>query len=90
MLREGLEGGAADRTPMDRAIDFSEMLTYGVERVPLLYDDIRNGSFAPQGRGLTPFIPSEQLVSLPVQRPNLFDFSRGERGVRMPVMDGVD
>ena len=87
MLREGLEGGSADRAPEDQVIDFAEMLNYGVERVPLLYDDIRNGSFAPQGRGLTPFRPSAQLGSLPVQRPNLFDFSRGERKVRMPVID---
>ena len=87
MLHEGLAGGAADRAPMDRAIGFSEMLNYGVERVPLLYEDISNGSFASQGRGLTAFKPIAQPASPPAQRPSLFDFSRSERDVRLPVMD---
>ena len=98
MLREGLAGGAADRAPEDRLIDLTEMLSYGVERVPLLYEDIRDGSFAAQGRGLTPYEPScrneqdgdtsdcrEQSVAS-VQRPSLFDFSRSEQDVCMPVM----
>ena len=109
MLREGLAGGAADRAPEDRWIDLTEMLNYGVERVPLLYEDIRDGSFATQGKGLTPYEPScgneqggdasdcrEQSVAS-VQRPSLFDFSRGEQDVCMPVVpaeppraDGAD
>ena len=97
MLREGLAGGAADRAPEDRWINLTEMLNYGVERVPLLYEDIRDGSFAAQGKGLTPYEPScgneqdgdasdcrEQSVAS-VQRPSLFDFSRGQRDVSMPV-----
>ena len=38
MLREGLAGGAADRAPEDRWIELGEVLAYGVERVPLLYE----------------------------------------------------
>ena len=99
MLREGLVGGAADRAPQDGSIDFTEMLNYGVHRVPLLYEDIRDGSFSALGRGLTAYEPScgseqahegasgcrEQSVTS-VQRPTLFDFSRTEQDVRMPVL----
>ena len=89
VLREGLEGGAADREPEDRSIDFAELLAYGVERVPLLYDDIRDGTFAAQnqGRGLTPFRPSGGTGSFSVQRPSLFDFGRAGLDVRMPVLE---
>ena len=92
MLHEGLAGGAADRAPKDSAIGFSELLGYGVERVPLLYDDIRNGSFAPQGRGLTAeFTPNGQVATpTSAQRPSLFNFSRGKRKVRLPVIDQID
>ena len=89
MLHEGLAGGAADRAPTDQAIDFSELLSYGVDRVPLLYEDIRSGSFAPQGRGLTvEFTPPSGQIAAPTsaQRPSLFDFSRGEREVHLPVI----
>ena len=95
MLREGLAGGAADRAPEDRWINLTEMLNYGVERVPLLYEDIRDGSFASQGKGLTPYEPScgneqdgdasdcREQSAASLQRPSLFDFSRGQRNVRM-------
>ena len=92
MLHEGLVGGVADRAPTDSTIGFSELLSYGVDRVPLLYEDIRSGSFTPQGRGLTAtFTPNGQVAApASIQRPSLFDFSRGKRDVRMPVMEQVD
>ena len=100
MLREGLAGGAADRAPPDGAIDFTEMMNYGVERVPLLYEAIRDGSFTVQGRGFEPSCANEQDGGdqgndcrardiTEVQRPSLFDFSRSKRDVRMPVVDGA-
>ena len=59
--------------------------------VPLLYEDLRNGSFEPQGRSAQrPFSPSPNAqinASVPTQQPSLFDFSRGEREVRLPVME---
>ena len=89
MLREGLEGGAADRAPEDRAVSLSEMLDYGVSRVPLLYEDLRDGTFTPQGRGhLDMFGAGEPPPS--VQRPSLFDFSRGGGEVRMPILEAAD
>ena len=92
MLHEGLAGGAADRAPTDSAIGFSEMLSYGVERVPLLYEDIRSGNFVPQGRGATAHVSLATQATIPPspQRPSLFDFSRGERDVRLPVIDPAD
>lgn len=92
MLREGLVGGAADRAPADSTIGFSELLSYGVDRVPVLYEDILDGSFAPQGRGLTAaFLPSGHDTMTPsTQRPSLFDFSRNKREVRLPVMGQID
>ena len=104
MLREGLAGGAADRAPTDGAIDFTEMLNYGVERVPLLYEAIQDGSFTAQGRGFEQYEPScrddqdggEQGDDCrvrditAVQRPSLFDFSRNQRDVRMPVVGGAN
>ena len=91
LLHEGLAGGSADRAPMDSAISFSEMLSYGVERVPLLHEDIRNGSFTSQGRGFTAaFRPNAVLVTPPGQQPKLFDFSRGEQEVYMPVMHQIN
>ena len=92
MLHEGLAGGAADRAPTDSAIGFSEMLSYGVERVPLLYEDIRSGNFVPQGRGATAHVSlaTQATIAPSPQRPSLFDFSRGERDVRLPVIDPAD
>ena len=88
MLREGLAGGAADRAPTDGAIDFTEMLNYGVERVPLLYEAIQDGSFMAQGRGLTTaYDPIGTGANVRVQRPKLFNFGRSTRVVSMPVHD---
>ena len=82
----------ADRATSGRAVGYSELLSYAVERVPQLYEDIRNGSFAPQGRGLTAeFTPNGQVAAPTLaQQPSLFDFSRGEREVRLPVIDQFD
>ena len=88
MLHEGLAGGAADRAPYDNTIEFSELLSYGVERVPLLYEEIQDDSFTPQGRSFAPFRPNGKAPAQTfAQRPSLFDFSRGDRDVRLPVID---
>ena len=88
MLREGLAGGAADRAPEDRWINLTEMLNYGVERVPLLYEAIRDHRFVTEPNALKGFTPSQQQtgVKVTVQRPSLFDFSRDDQDVRTPAL----
>ena len=87
ILREGLQGGAADRDPADGVVGFAELLSYGVERVPVLYEELSSRRFVPQGRSTvaTPFLPSGQVTESP-QQPSLFDFSRGDWGIRLPVI----
>ena len=89
MLREGLEGEAANRAPEDEWIEIGEMLAYGVERVPRLYEAITDGSFVGEADGLRGFTPSwkRSAGKLAVQRPSLFDFSRDEDNVRVPVLN---
>ena len=73
---------------MDQAIDFSEMMNYAVERVPLLYADIESDDFAPQGKGGHSLLTaSKRGTWSPVQRPRLFDFSRTTWQVRMAVTE---
>ncbi len=86
LLREGLEGGAADTGPKDGLVGFGELLSYAVERVPALYGELASGRFVQQGRGLETFRPSgTKTEAASAQRPVVFDFRRGEWELRMPV-----
>ena len=87
LLHEGLAGGAADREPADEVVGFSELMKYAADRVPQLYDEIRDGTFVPQGRGFkVEFRPQGRVGTTSLaQRPSLFDFSRGDQEVRLPV-----
>lgn len=67
LLREGLEEGAADKAPVDHIITGEEWLTFGSERVPVLYQEIKNN---PSVRGVEP----HDLAN--IQHPVLFDFAR--------------
>ena len=78
VLRDGLENGRADRAPEDQRIGFSEMLSYGVERVPVLYDEF----YSNRDTALAAFSSPP-----PLQQPRLFDFSRSKQDVRFPVID---
>ena len=86
MLREGLEGGAADRTPIDSAVSLREMMDYGVERVPALHRDILRDTFAQKGldSASQAFDPMLEGHYRDLQRPHLFDFS--EIRVLMPIL----
>ncbi len=80
LVHDGLESKLADFKPKDGAITMAEWLSYAVDRVPQLYDEIRRGSrrtagTSPNGeRGLT-------LEPAWVQKPALFDFARGRAEV---------
>ena len=70
-------------------MEIGELLAYGVERVPLLYEAIRNDTFVTEPNALKGFTPSQQEtndVKVVVQRPSLFDFSRDGQDVRTPVL----
>lgn len=70
-------------------MEIGELLAYGVERVPLLYDAIRNDTFVTEPNALKGFTPSQQETSdvkVAVQRPSLFDFSRDDQEVRTPAL----
>ena len=80
MMREGLGAGAANRAPEDEWMEIRELLAFGVERVPLLYEAIRNNA-------LKSARSQEETsnVTVAVQRPSLFDFRGDEQDVRTPV-----
>jgi len=77
LVRDGIEGSQADYNPKDGVITMEEWLSYGVERTPNLYEDIRAGRRAPGAKGRTSKLVGEQArqASL-IQQPSLFDFSK--------------
>nr|WP_319484894.1 hypothetical protein [uncultured Cohaesibacter sp.] len=83
LFREGVENTQADRAPADDQISFSELLSYGVERVPTLYEEIVTDTFTPQGRGgmSMSFVVSGEAEEQTketryLQQPSLFDFKK--------------
>ena len=75
LVREGLGERAADFQPEDGRIQLAEWLTYGVTRVPGLYEDYRTGKLKP--RAATPLNQPEEKQFISIQQPALFDFARG-------------
>ena len=72
LLKEGLEAGQADSKPEDSTIWLSELLSYGVDRLPLLYAEklgTRGVLLTTVGEGPPPL----------VQQPSLFDFTKQRR-----------
>ena len=85
LVREGLERGLADRSPADGAVDLGELLAFGVERVPVLYEELRDGRFEPEPRSAEPPFRPTGAAKGATQRPKLFDFARRDWNVRLPV-----
>ena len=72
-MTEGLAGGLADWRPKDGQVTVTEWLTFAVNRVPHLADEIRAGRFADQGlRGVVSTKAGERVTQIPV----LFDFRK--------------
>jgi WD40 repeat protein len=71
LVTDGLDRFQADWRPKDRSILLGEWLAYGVNRVPHLYEELRNGTVRSASRA------DFQGVSTvrPLQTPALFDFS---------------
>ncbi|MBI1761312.1 MAG: hypothetical protein HYR56_07750 [Acidobacteria bacterium] len=74
LLVDGLTAWQADYKPRDHEILLTEWLGYGVERVPQLYAEMKDGCL----RGT--FDPRE-LAEGKTQQPALFDFARRRREV---------
>jgi len=90
LVQEGLEGRGADFQPQDKKITIGEWLQYGVDRVPLLYNQIKGGKLEPLSRGFTPKntkikvdggADKQGQKDARVQRPSLFDFARKKKDV---------
>jgi WD40 repeat protein/uncharacterized caspase-like protein len=80
LLRDGLERSQADFDPSDGRITLGEWLRYGVQRVPVLVDDVVAGRVrAISLSERSPLIPrpkSSQPEQI-IQQPSLFDFTKG-------------
>ncbi|MGH9838509.1 MAG: hypothetical protein ACREEM_06980 [Blastocatellia bacterium] len=74
LLQDGLASWLADYKPRDKSILLTEWLGYGVERVPRLYEEMKDGRI----RGT---IDLRELEDGKTQQPSLFDFARRRREV---------
>lgn len=79
LVRDGLEGGAADFRARDGAIMLKEWLEFGVTRVPELYALIRQGKIKAVGRDIEMAGTEGATPSASYQQPLLFDFARKRR-----------
>lgn len=98
LVRDGIEARQADFKPKDNVINISEWLSYGVDRVPKLYEEVQAGKI--QSFGLDEGQQSkvvvvaqngksnaraleEVTVEAKAQQPSLFDFTRRRREVAL-------
>ena len=72
LVQEGLKNAQADFLPRDGKLYLNEWLAYGVERVPRLYADVREGRMTKQLGLAAGEVKTKELVT---QRPALFDFA---------------
>jgi WD40 repeat protein len=86
LISEGVETGLADYSPTDGQLSIAEWLRFSVERVPILYESLRNGKFKPaRGVLLGSALTTQLSVRKDLQQPMLFDFTRGRFNAKMPV-----
>jgi len=81
LVRDGIESGAADYKPIDRQIMLSEWLSYGVDRVPAIYNEVRSG----KRRLMVQGEENGSSANVKVQRPGLFDFAHKQRDLVIAV-----
>lgn len=100
LIKDGIESGKADYNPKDNITYVSEWLSYGVGRVPALYEELfvtTQPNFSNvTGTPVGVVIPSqysksasktleEIIVNSRTQQPSLFDFTRNRRQVALAV-----
>jgi WD40 repeat protein len=85
LINDGIESAQADFSPKDNSIAIAEWLSYGVERVPVLYEEIKKGEVQRFGRtdkrGLLIIAKDQKSLARknPYQQPSLFDFAKNKR-----------
>ncbi|UPU37387.1 tetratricopeptide repeat protein [Geomonas paludis] len=96
LVHDGLDAFQADYQPRDRVITLAEWLSYGVKRVPALYEELKTGTVSSFGssessRGtMIRLGDGKQGASAtkknPYQTPALFDFTKKSKAdVRLAV-----
>jgi WD40 repeat protein/uncharacterized caspase-like protein len=83
LIEEGLNQRKADNNG-DGRITLDEWLAYGAERVPTLYNDVKDGrveALKSRDVHITSLISGRSVEKNAFQQPQLFDFKRKEREV---------
>ena len=85
LVRDGLGDQQADYKPKDRKITLDEWLSYGVDRVPRLAEEVISGKVIAargtgQERAAVLVSGGESMKKRAFQTPALFDFRRNTRG----------
>jgi len=78
LVENGLEGKQADFKPKDKKITLEERLSYGVNRVPSLAEEVKAGTVV-GSRGDVRTSAGELRKKRVIQQPALFDFTKGRR-----------
>lgn len=78
LVENGLEGKQADFKPKDKKITLEEWLSYGVNRVPSLAEEVKAGTVV-ASRGAVRTFSGELNKKRAIQQPALFDFTKGRR-----------
>lgn len=98
LIQEGLNMGKADFRPVDRKVDMVEWLTFGSQRVPQIYSDVRAGrramndgksswQFEMRGATAVPMPGASAAGMVRIQRPSLFDFKRAAASSTLSTLD---
>lgn len=84
LMEEGLNQRKADQNA-DGRITLAEWMAYGAERVPTLYDDVITGKVDKLKRDvqITSLLSASPMKQNAFQQPQLFDFKRKSREVRL-------
>jgi uncharacterized caspase-like protein len=88
LVKEGLEKGqAAGRGEVKNEITLDGWLEYAAERVPQLYDDIREGRLT-RDTGIAEQVPGNSSLQKPnaFQQPSIFDFRKQKREIPLNEM----
>lgn len=80
LVKEGLDIQKADFKPVDKKISLDEWLSYGVSRVPLLAEDMKEGKLTVV-RAATLVSADGKLKKTSNQHPSIFDFAKNRKEV---------